>query len=576
MSRSPPLHLSKLSLQSTPSPAAQSGSPMQQPSLKSRPEYGSDDDESDWEDEDDNGDTVTSPTGLRYKIGHLARSTQRVVRGLFNDQEPPQIYLESCGIKEEEDSPDSPIFYAFQMHEVVPCSVRIGSRESTRWSMPRCTCPDATYHGQRPCKHLVWLFDRISKQALLSQSPSSEFTLGELGYPEELGDPYRRISELRLDILADGLHTDMTSRNGDTASPSKARIREAREMVAALAGVQAHEVESFRPDLNKDVGRDNPIRRGDLEATLFSLILASHSLAASIRARLDPSDPVVDPFRAIQQHAQRVISEMDSYSSSLQNPALMARRRAEGREAEGPRDGKWAATQIRNCVSQVERLVLRGSRPLAGPERASAARALVGILKLVASHSVEQGGLPRSRDLYMRLIGNQDNNFVYSALDTLVDQSQFVEELELVMELVGRFGAPESYVSNMRGLIKRMRSHTGEDSRRPSVAFSTDSAPRTASPTLEGVPPVGPQPESVSEPASGRPSSSGSGRFLTPEVPASATRARARSDRGRRRAAERSSVTSPSRTRESSSAGLKRQVSGSGAQEGAKGSKRPR
>lgn len=539
----------------------------------------SDSDESDWEEDDEVGDVVTSPSGLRYNIRHLSPTTQKVVRGAFNDQEPPKIYLESCGIKEEGTSGDSAHFYAFQMHEVVPCSVRIGARESTRWSLPQCRCPEARYRRKRPCKHLVWLFDSISKKALPTLGPGSELTMTELGYPEELGDPFRCISEYRLDVLADSLHSDVITRNGDAVPMSTARISEAREMVAALAGVETRDIATFRPDLDSSFSRNDLIHRGDLEATMFSLILASQSLADSIRTQLVSSDLAVDPFRAIQRRATRIISELDTYSLSLQSPAVASKRRAEGKEAEGPRNVSWAAVQIRSCVAHVDQLVSRGSRPLAGPERASAARTLVGILKAVASHNLDShgGGTVDDRNLYMCLVGNQDTGFVYSVLDKLVDQSQFVEELELIMELIGQYGAPESYVANLRRLITRMRSHTGEDSRRPSVTFSTESAPRSATPPLEGVPPVGPRPESVSERVSGGLSGSGNVHFLTPDIPASASRSGSRGGRsprgGRGRGADTASL-GPSGA-QPSGVGSKRSTSGN-SQDRGKGQKRPR
>ncbi|KAK0631849.1 hypothetical protein B0T14DRAFT_559595 [Immersiella caudata] len=563
MSQSPSAYLSRLSLQATPSP-----SPMQsvQESLHSAPS--SDEDDSEWEDDnDDGGDVISSEsTGLRYSIAHLSPKTQRVARNLFNNQEPSQIYLDSCGIREES-SEGRHVFYAFQMHEVVPCSVRVGSRSSTQWSIPKCTCPDAKYRRRRPCKHIVWLFDRISKHTLVNDDPESVLTMAELGYPEELGDPFRQISNLRLDVLADSLRCDITAPNTDTAAPNRSRVREAREIVATLAGIQPRKVDMFRPELETSYRSNNLICRGDLEATLFSLLLASNSLTASVRAQLAPTDPAVDPFRALHQRALRVIAELNAYTASLHDPDIAAARQAQGKEAEGPPNVDWAALQILDCVSRIKRSVSRGFHPLSTFERASAARALVGILKSVVNHKADvgtKGSKVEDRSVYLRLVGTQDNGFVYSALDTLVDQSQFVEELEAIMETIGRLGAPESYAYNMRGLITRMRSHTGSESRRASVTFTTEpSVPRSAkTPPLEGVP-SGPDLESGLR----RPLSSGEGQFLVPDTPASASRTRGRPGRGGRGGGS-------SRGDSSSTTGSKRSVSGSG--DRGRGSKRPR
>ncbi|KAK3341160.1 hypothetical protein B0T25DRAFT_635393 [Lasiosphaeria hispida] len=563
MSLSPTTYMSKLSLEGTPSPKQLDSpmqSPQQSPSVHESAQYS---DESDWDDDEETPDTVSSPTGLKYNIAHLSDRTQKVVRGLFNAQDPPRISLELCGIKED-DPHGGGVFYAFQMHEVAPCSIRIGPRNSKRFSVPKCECPDARYRHIRPCKHLIWLFDRISKQALFDHDPESHLTLTELGYPEELGDPFRQISEIRLDVLVDSLHCDTTAPNSDTAPPNPARVKQAREIVAAVAGIQPRDVDRYRLDLETSYSSGAPlVRPGDVEATLFSLILASHSLAACLRAELSASDPAVDPFRAIQQRALRVITELDDYSASLKDSAVAAARKVQGKEAEGPRNVSWAATQIRHCVSQIERIVSRGSHPLADSARASAARALVGILLAVANHNVDShaGDSVDDRNLYMCLLGNYDTGFVYSALDTLVDQSQFIEELEDVMDLLGRSGAPVSYVANIRGLITRMRSYTAGSGRRPSGDFTVGAVvPRSPTPVLQAATPFQ---ESDPRP-SGRspgPSNTGSGNtvhFLTPEVPASMSRGRGRG-RGNR----------------AGGAGSKRSVSGSGQDRG-RGSKRAR
>ncbi|KAK3335353.1 hypothetical protein B0T19DRAFT_5830 [Cercophora scortea] len=570
MSVSPTIGLARLSLECI-STTTQAQGTMQSSLPKTSPILGlaKDSDESDWDgDDEQTRDVISSPTGLKYNISRLSRKNRRIVRELFNDdadQNPPQISLEVCGIKRENAQEDG-IFYAFQMHEIVPCSVRIGSRNSTRFSMPRCECPDARYQDQRPCKHIIWLLDRISKQALFDHDPDSALTLTDLGFPEELSDPFQSISEIRLDVIADSLHCDTSPPNHDTAPPSYARVKEAREMVAAVAGVQLPELGGWRRDLEAAYNSATLIHRGDLAATLFSLILASHSLAGWVRRKLNPSDPAVDPFRSLQQRVSRIIAELDDYSHSLEHPSSIATRREDGKEAEGPRSVMWAATQIQHCVMCIKKLVSRSISPLADWERASAARALVGILKDVANHNIEShpGSTVDERNLYMRLVGNRDSGFILSALDTLIDQSQFIEELEDIMELLGRFGAPASYAANMRSLITRMRSYKSEGSVNTSVAQRAETPPLQAS-TLT-VPGTDQQPEPTPGPEAPHTASApGDGQFLTPEVPASAT-GRGRGGRGRGGGRGGGS--------RGSGAGSKRSVSGS--QDRGRGSKRAR
>ncbi|KAK4202463.1 hypothetical protein QBC40DRAFT_276383 [Triangularia verruculosa] len=571
MSVSPTTGMSMLSLEGAPAMEPTRGpthSARTSPSVSvsERQEDSNEWEESGDDEEDSDQDIITSSTGLKYNISHLSRRTQQVVRGLYHQVStpgPPQISLELCGIKEEDDA-DGGFFYAFQMQEVVPCSIRIGSKNSKTYSKPRCECPDARYRNQRPCKHLIWLFDKISKQALYDHDLEADLTLTELGYPEQLHDPFEQISQIRLDILADDLHCDIFDPDNDTAPPTQARIQEAREMVAALAGVQPQKIDTYRRDLGAS-HYTSSIQRGDLEATLFSLLLSSHSLAEWIRTGLGQTYQAVDPFRSIDRRVSRILSELESYSSSLQNTPVTSARSHKEKTAEGPRDVHWAATQIQHCVRKIDILVSRGSDPLSEQARASAARSLVSILKAVVSRNVDShgGDTLDDRNLFMRLVGNHDTGFVYSTLELLVDQSQFIEELEGIMDLLGRHGAPTTYVSNMRSLISRMRSHKavhtmGESTRR-----------RSQTPPMDDTqPPPPPPPPMVSESAEDRMrtapfGSSSSPQLLTPELPSSSRIGRGSSSRGR--GSTRGAGT-----------GSKRSVSSGSAQDSPRGSKKKR
>lgn len=526
--------------------------------------------EEDEEDENDhsNKDIVSSPTGLLYNISQLSPKTQQVVRGLFHQTfapGPPQISLELCGIKEEDDE-ENGLFYAFQMHEVVPCSVRIGSRKSSKFSTPKCECSGARYRNLRPCKHIIWLFDRISQQILFDHDPESQLTLTEHGYPEELSNVFERISETRLDVLANSLHCDTSDAGSDSAHPDPARVKEAREIVATLAGIKPWELDRYRPDLDAVYDRNILLRYGDLEATLFSLLLSSRSLAEWIRSQLQLADPPIDPFRSIQQQVSRIISDLQAYSASLRDEGASGIRLQHTKTAEGPRDVAWAATQIQQSVRKIEKLISRGSTPLSEQLRASAARSLVGILKSVVNQNIDShpGDTSDDRNLYMRLVGNHDIGFVYSALELLVDQSQFIEELEDIMDQLGRYGAPATYVSNMRELMIRMRHYNAGDG----GISGPRSIPRAETPPIPvyEVPPM-PDPETGPARHTQTPVSSDTLQFLTPELPASSVARGSRGMRGRPRGRGNTRASG-------SSAGSKRSVSLGSSQDNTRGSKR--
>lgn len=475
MSLSPTTGMNRLSLESMP---LQSRSHRQMASSQDDPVDRSTERDSDVDvdvDEDDesvSGDSmeehptvVRSPTGLRYNIGHLSEETQEVVRSLFGEivEEPLDITLKWCDRLSDQGGNDD--FYAFQMSEVVPRSVRIGSPQS-KYGEPECRC------GAKPCKHLIWLSDLIASQVLYSHNPDKPLTLNERGYAEELGSPFKRISEMRLDVLASSLHCDV----GHPASkprPSTSRKAEAREILASVAEVDEYDLPNFRPDLQEDdFDHTSLIHRSDFEATLFSLLLASHSLTAWVRSQLRPSDLPRDRFRLIHQRVLRVLSDLDVYSA-----ATRASPGGANADVEGPRDVAWAARSIERCVEEIRVAVASAARrqqdgdgdgdgesaPLAPWERASAARALVRILRAVAERNTDahRGATQDDRNLYARLVGNRDTGFVRAALELLVDQNQFVEELEDILELVGASGVVAGWWAGMKRVVARMRSWRG-------------------------------------------------------------------------------------------------------------------
>jgi len=422
---------------------------------------------------DEPSTVVRSPSGLRYNIGHLSDETQDVVRSLFAGilEEPFEIALKWCDRLRDQEGNDD--FYAFQMSEVVPRSVRIGSPQS-KYGEPECRC------GTKPCKHLIWLSDLIASQVLYNHHPDTPLTLNERGYADELGSPFSQISEMRLDVLASSLHCDV-GHPASNPEPSASRKAEAREILASVAQIDEFDVPNYRTDLQEDsFDHSSLIHPSDLEATLFSLLLASHSLTAWVRSQLHPSAPPRDRFRLIHQRVLYIISELEAYSSTTRDSAAPGRaeRALSPTDSDGPRDVAWAARSIERCVEQIRTAVVRRSRdsddssnttttpPLATWERASAARALVRILRAVAERNADMhpGAGQDDRNLYARLIGNRDTGFIHAALEPLIDQNQFVDELEDILELVGANGVMASWLSSMRRVVAKMRGWRGTPS----------------------------------------------------------------------------------------------------------------
>ena len=393
--------------------------------------------------DEDTESTVRSPTRLKYNVERLSPHTRKLVRSLWGEtfEEPPEISLQWCDRMLDADGNID--FYAFQMHEVVPRSVRIGSPKS-QYSEPQCQCG-----ATKPCKHLIWLSDCIAQQALHDHNPQEALTLNEQGYPDELGQPFRCISDMRLDVLADSLHCEVghpLARSG----PSPQRVADAHSIIASIADADDHLFDSYRSDLTSgSFDSRTLVHHKDAEATLFSLLVPSHRLSAWLRSRLRSSDPACSSFRQIESRARRVFWDLDAFlaaSSTDVKPAAVG---------EGPCDVSWAATSLTRCVRQIHNLVARAEVPLPPAERASAARALVRILRGVVDRQNSQNG----GSLYARLIGDRDEGFLTDSLELLADQSQFIDEIEDIMSDVGVRGAAASWVARMEAVVASMRAN---------------------------------------------------------------------------------------------------------------------
>lgn len=462
MSQSPTTGISRLSLESLPLRTRAHNQMDPSKELNTRYEAHGGDDDSMEEEEEEYEATIQSPTKLRYSLDRLSPETQKSVRSLWGEtfEEPPRIALQWCD--RMLDSEGNLDFYAFQIHEVVPRSVRIGSPKS-KYSEPQCQCG-----RPQPCKHLIWLSDCIARQVLHDYDPREPLTLNEHGYPEELGQPlFRSIADMRLDILANGLHCDVghpLSRTG----PTSHRVADARGIVASVADIEEHVFDSYRSDLTSaDFDWDSIVHRKDAEATLFSMLLASHRLSTWLRSNLRPSDPPLDQFRQLESRAQHILSDFDGFANASFSST-------DSDMSEGPRDLEWAATSLKRCVNQVRTLIVYAESPLSPPERSSAARALVRILR----------GVVDRKDLYNHLLPSQDEGFVADTLEMLVDQTQYVDEIQDVMTAVGSRGASASWAAKMEAIIARMRNSRRSAATTRSSARRAEKA-RVSSPVLE-------------------------------------------------------------------------------------------
>lgn len=390
----------------------------------------------------DDSPIVRSPSKLTYSVDNLPEKTKTVVRDAFSD--PPKMALQVC--KRINNT------YAFQMTQLVTRSIRIRASDN---GSPRLSCSCDNKEG--PCEHLLWLLDQVLKQTLYDQGDDDKpLTMTPDGYAKEMGDPFKTIADHHLDILADGLHCQLVSPDADSDDEVDLyRVQESREL---LSSVYAAQPEAFRPDIFTDPAPGKKIlKRRDLDRTVFRMLLDNHHFFQYFLSLSRSSDPINDPFRKLSQRVDHVLSDLDAHASSAQASAPAVA----DPTAETPRDVPWAARHILGSVRLINKAIYTREQPLQLHEATSAARALVHVLGAVVSRNrdVPQSGASRlDRNLYLRLVGDKDRHFVLTELNLLPEAaSQFVNNLEAVLEDIGVHGAPASYVDKFRKLLTSLR-----------------------------------------------------------------------------------------------------------------------
>lgn len=439
--------------------------------------------EDDDDEEEDTRTVLCSPnTNISYDISSLDPDTQSEVRQLFRDTPPseaPPLALQWCQFNQDQEGNR---FYAFQLHELVPRSIRIGS-PSSKYSKPKCYCMK---DSSKPCKHLIYLLDQLNSVAGNKRLDEPVQKLGPGGAFTELDKPFEKISAFHLDLLASSLHCNVGS--PDQAKVNSVRLEETREILAAVAKADADDyaVKQLRPDIFEDrklLLQDHAIiTPDDLTQTVANMLMTNNDFFAYFLKLLGPTSRARDPFRAIQRHIDRIFAKLDAhYRKSPSEQTAVAN------SAEGPRDVAWAAAHIHRAVSTVHYLLQNRQHAPSPVERASAARTLVRIMHTVVtdwnrdltvapfpsssgSASAESAPSPSaateasntSNNLYLRLVTLQSDptskSFILDTLAQLPEQNQWIETLEDIEAKLVAFDAPEAYLRRLRELIALMRS----------------------------------------------------------------------------------------------------------------------
>lgn len=436
-----------------------------------------DDDDDDDDDDEDTRTIVSSPnTMISYDISSLDLDTQSEVRQLFRvtpASEPPPLVLQWCQFNQDQEDNQ---FYAFQLHEVVPRSIRIGSSTS-KYHNAKCNCME---DSPKPCKHLIYLMDQLNRITgdKILEEPVQE--LKPDGASTQMDHPFEKIANFHLDLLASSLHCEVGSPESQT-NINPVRLEETRELLAAVSNSDADDyaVQHFRPDIFED--RDSLLQEhdivtdDDLTKTVAKMLMTNNDFFAYFLKLLGPTARTRDGFRSIQRHVDRVLREVDVYYRGRTTSEEQGATVVHG--AEGPRDVAWAATHIMRAVATIQYLLQNREEAPTPAERASAARTLVQILHTVVFEGncdmTARGGsrsssstapVPGSVDnnLYLRLMSTRSsptsNTFILDSLAHLPEQNQWIETLEDIEAKLATYAPPPAFMIRLRNLITLMRS----------------------------------------------------------------------------------------------------------------------
>ncbi|KAI6405377.1 hypothetical protein MCOR20_006560 [Pyricularia oryzae] len=433
------------------------------------------DSDSDFEGEDPD-QIVRSPfTGLLYDISRLPtqdssqgtshsfvvpdqlgqdRDAQGHIRELFSElrwHETPPVSLHFTGVDGGHQ------FYAFQLREFTPLSIRIGTPDS-KWPGPQCICKN-----RKPCQHLLWLYDAIAKLTLYGHDQAEPLKVEADGSIPALGNLFQRIADYRLNLLTDGLHSAVGSHEAYRAPPW-VRVDEVNQILSAFDETDDEEQNNINRNKRRQQKIGAPRSHGEkrnLRETVRALLERNNEVFSIFLNLLSPRERARNPYARLQARVDRILHELDRYSESLSDRDAARQRVAMGADLEGTCDVAWAARHVLGAVGQVKSELLRGDGAQEW-ERGDAARALVYILrKIVFEHDEDKhgGAAAEDRNLYARLVGGRAaSGFVVDVLELIPDQTQYIDELEDVKrEIRAKRRVNKTWFAKLEQVIRLMR-----------------------------------------------------------------------------------------------------------------------
>ncbi|KAI0974528.1 hypothetical protein F4678DRAFT_470519 [Xylaria arbuscula] len=393
---------------------------------------------------DDAAGIATFPSGMRYSVHALDSGTKdAVVRALAT---PSKLTLRGCSPRGQS--------YVFLISETIEYHVRVPYGNSP-YDGPSCSChqDEKSVGRQYPCRHTLWLCDQILSQ--LVPVHGDPYTWREDGYTANHGNVCDFISDFHLDVLADSLRCDIMA--GESLKPRPHSIQTAREILATLSGTP---VEQYRPDLTAETVGGGVVKKGDLEETIFRMLLQNDSFLSYFLASMRNYEPLNPRFRRFRDRADAALTAFDNYIKA-----------SDLRRVELSKNPLWCYKTFKDILKQIKSLLHYSDRELDDSDRRSAANTLVYILGQVVSRNEDhdlvndggdrhEGQLKDTRkiNLFNELIVESGDNFVLDTLDELDLDSvdHLLPDLGRIERALTNTDAPTSYCNKLRDIISRL------------------------------------------------------------------------------------------------------------------------
>ncbi|KAI1168852.1 hypothetical protein F5B18DRAFT_646630 [Nemania serpens] len=355
------------------------------------------------------------PSGTRYSIHGLDAGTKDgVVKALSTSS---KLALRGCAARGQG--------YVFLVSETIDYHVRT-PHGSGPYDGPSCSCrQDETSAGlQHPCRHTLWLCDQILSQ--LVPLPSDPHTWRIDGYTTQHGDVCDFISDFHFDVLADSLRCDIMA--GERLKPRPRRIRTAREILATLSG---NSVDTYRPDLMGETREKRVVKEGDLEETLFRMLLENDSLLTYFLTSMRKYAPLNPKFRRFRDRADSALDAYDSYikASDLQRTELS-------------KTPQWCYKTFKDISAQIKAIIIYSEKELDDDDSRAAAATLVYILDQVMSRNEDHDAVHDKNDSHTHIQGQSNDAGKINLCSELVIESSHNFILDILEMLPPAFVRP--------------------------------------------------------------------------------------------------------------------------------------